>query len=103
MDIHHLEQLPDEIREPVQNLIEELATIQDVSKLNEKRGRVLSDELIEILTGIGISPGDILDAERTSLYHLYYFCRSELISFHQFGFRTGHFREDGFVFRSCLY
>ena len=62
MDIHQLEQLPDEIREPVQNLIEELATIQDVSKLNEERGRVLRDDLIEILTGIGMSPGDILDA-----------------------------------------
>ena len=46
---------------PVQNLIEELASMQDVSKLNEQRGRVLRDELIEILTGIGISPGDILD------------------------------------------
>ena len=62
MNIQHLEQLPDEIREPVQNLIEELATIQDVSKLNEERGRVLRDELIEILTGIGMSPGDNLDA-----------------------------------------
>ena len=67
MDIHHLEQLPDEIREPVQNLIEELATIQDVSKLNEERGRVLRDELIEILTGIGMSPGDILDASDMEL------------------------------------
>ena len=33
MDIHHLEQLPDEIREPVQNLIEELATIQEVNEI----------------------------------------------------------------------
>ena len=62
MNIYHLEQLPDEIRVQVQDLIDELATIQDVSKLNEERGRALRDELIEILTGIGIRPGDILDA-----------------------------------------
>ena len=62
MNIYHLEQLPDESGMPVQNLIEELATIQVVSKLNEERGRALRDELIEILTGIGIRPGDILDA-----------------------------------------
>ena len=66
-NIQHLEQLPDEIREPVQNLIEELATIQDVSKLNEEHERALRDELIEILTGIGMSPGDILDASDMEL------------------------------------
>ena len=62
MTIQHLEQLPDEIREPVQSLIEELATIQEVSKLSEERGRMFRDELIEILTGIRIRPGDILGA-----------------------------------------
>ena len=46
---------------PVQNLIEEIATIQDVSRLNEERGGVLRDELIETLTGIGIRPKDVLD------------------------------------------
>ena len=67
MDIHQLEQLPDEIREPVQNRIEELANIQDVSKLNDEHERVRRDELIEILTGIGMSPGDILDASDMGL------------------------------------
>ena len=67
MNIQHLEQLPDEIREPVHNLIEEIATTQEVSKLNEERGRALRDELIEILTGIGMSPGDILDASDMEL------------------------------------
>ena len=62
MNIYHLEQLPDEIRVPVQDLIDELAAIQEVSKLNEQRGRVLRDELIGILTALGIRPGDILDA-----------------------------------------
>ena len=47
--------------------LDELATIQVVSKRNEERGRVLRDELIEISTGIGICPGDILDASNMEL------------------------------------
>ena len=33
MNIQHLEQLPDEIREPVENLIEEIATTQEVNEI----------------------------------------------------------------------
>ena len=67
MTIHHLAQLPDEMRTKIQGILDELSTIQVALEVTEQRNRALRDELVDTLTAIGVAHGDTVEASEMGL------------------------------------
>jgi len=62
MKIHNLSELPAEMSHQVDGLIDQLATVTEAIRIAEDERKRLRDELVEVLSVVGVQPGDMLEA-----------------------------------------
>ena len=68
MTWYELGEQPEELRKQIEDILKELATIQELKKLSEERDSRLRQQLLNALEVLGLQAGDSMEAADLGLY-----------------------------------